>query len=238
MSVLYLIRHGQAGTRENYDSLSELGREQSRLLGEHLAAQGLRFTRVLSGRLQRQRATAEEALRAFGKAPEVEIDAGWDEFDLAAVYAGLAPRLCEEDAAFRVQYEAMQQQIAASRGEHGATVHRKWNECDKTVVRAWVENRYSYNGESWDAFQQRVEAALGRIQTNGAEEHIAVFTSATPIGIAAALTLEVRDGRALQFAGVMHNSALNTFRRTPTEIRLFTFNNVAHLTEPALRTFR
>ena len=46
MSVLYLIRHGQAGTREHYDTLSELGRAQARLLGEHLAAQGVRFDRA------------------------------------------------------------------------------------------------------------------------------------------------------------------------------------------------
>ncbi len=60
MSVLYLIRHGQAGTRENYDSLSELGRRQARLLGEHL--RGIEFAAAYSGSLARQRATAAEAL--------------------------------------------------------------------------------------------------------------------------------------------------------------------------------
>ncbi len=60
MSVVYLVRHGQAGTRENYDSLSDLGRRQARRLGEHLAAQGVRFDAAWSGSLARQRATAEE----------------------------------------------------------------------------------------------------------------------------------------------------------------------------------
>ena len=39
MSVIYLIRHGQAsfGT-DNYDQLSALGREQSAILGSYFAA--------------------------------------------------------------------------------------------------------------------------------------------------------------------------------------------------------
>ena len=238
MSVLYLIRHGQAGTREHYDTLSELGRAQARLLGEHLAAQGVRFDRVIAGGLSRQQQTAREALAALETRPEIETDAGWNEFDLAGVYAGIAPQLCEADPEFRRQYEDMQAQIEASKGAHGATVHRKWNECDKTVVRTWVDGRYAFDGESWEQFQGRVEAAFQRLQANGHEEHIAVFTSATPIGIAAAQTLAIRDGRVFQFAGVLHNAALSTFRRTPAEVRLFTFNNVAHLSDPAMRTFR
>ena len=60
--VLYLVRHGQAGTRENYDSLSPLGRQQARLLGEHLRSQGITFEAIYSGALKRQRATAEETI--------------------------------------------------------------------------------------------------------------------------------------------------------------------------------
>ena len=32
MSRIYLVRHGQAGTRADYDTLSDVGLEQSRLL--------------------------------------------------------------------------------------------------------------------------------------------------------------------------------------------------------------
>ena len=44
MSAVYLIRHGQAGLRHNYDALSDLGRTQARLLGEYLAAQKIQFS--------------------------------------------------------------------------------------------------------------------------------------------------------------------------------------------------
>lgn len=55
MSKIYLIRHGQAGTRDHYDLLSNLGRRQSRLLGEYFAAQGVKFAAAYSGELSRQR---------------------------------------------------------------------------------------------------------------------------------------------------------------------------------------
>lgn len=225
MSVLYLVRHGQAGTRENYDSLSDLGRKQARLLGEHL--RGTEFAAAYSGSLARQRATAAEALPGMN----VTVDPGWDEFDLSNVYRELAPRLIADDEQFRIEYEQMQRAIH----EGDAAVHRKWNDCDKKCVRAWVEGRYEYSGESWTAFVERVHGALARVKDQG---NAVVFTSATPIGIAAAKTLEILDGRAMWLAGVMFNASFTTLRVRDDEVRLFTLNAIPHLNEAELRTFR
>jgi broad specificity phosphatase PhoE len=230
MSVLYLVRHGQAGTRENYDSLSELGRRQARLLGEHFREQGIHFAAAYSGSLARQRATAAEVCA------DVIVDSGWDEFDLSHVYRELAPRLVDDDDDFRVQYAEMQRDIKLSQGSHDAPVHRKWNECDKKCVRAWVEGRYEYSGESWKAFVARVHEALSHVTAH--DGNVAVFTSATPIGIAAAKTLEISDGRAMWLAAVMFNTSFTTIRVHGDEIRLFTLNGIPHLGEAALRTFR
>ena len=60
MSNIYFIRHGQAGTRDLYDSLSELGRRQARLLGEHLVSQEIEFAAAYVGALARQQQTAAE----------------------------------------------------------------------------------------------------------------------------------------------------------------------------------
>jgi broad specificity phosphatase PhoE len=230
MSVLYLVRHGQAGTRENYDSLSELGRTQARLLGEYFHAQGIHFSAAYSGSLARQRATAKEVCA------EATVDPGWDEFDLSHVYRELAPRLVEDDEEFRIEYEVMRREIEVSAGAHDAPVHRKWNGCDKKCVRAWIEGRYEYSGESWTGFVARVQAALGRMTAH--DGNVVVFTSATPIGIAAAKTLEISDGRAMWLAAVMFNSSFTTLRVHGDEIRLFTLNTIPHLNEAQLRTFR
>lgn len=55
MASIYLIRHGQASFgADNYDKLSELGWQQSRVLGAHLEELGIRFDAVITGTLQRQ----------------------------------------------------------------------------------------------------------------------------------------------------------------------------------------
>lgn len=243
MSVLYLVRHGQAGTRENYDSLSDLGRRQARLLGEHFAAQGVLFESAWSGSLARQRATAEEVLGAIGErtgcaVPVIRVDPGWDEFDLAQVYVEMAPHLAAADADFRREYEEMQSAVAASQGAHDAPVHRRWNDCDKKVVRAWIEGRHEYSGESWPEFRVRALGALSRIVDAGHEGNAIVFTSATPIGVCAAHSLEIQDGRAMSLAGVLLNASVSTLRLRAPEIRLFSFNGVPHLDDASLRTFR
>ncbi len=68
MTEIYLIRHAQAGSRDNYDVLSELGEEQARKLGEYLAAQRIELTAVYSGTMRRQRETAEIVCRALAQA--------------------------------------------------------------------------------------------------------------------------------------------------------------------------
>jgi len=234
MSVLYLVRHGQAGTRENYDSLSHLGRTQARLLGEHFRAQGIQFAAAYSGSLSRQIATAAEILPDS----RITVDAGWDEFDLAHVYRELAPKLVHDDDRFRIEYEEMQRDILESHGAHRAPVHRKWNDCDKKCVRAWVEGRYEYSGESWTQFVARIHDALSRVIAAAHGGNVAVFTSATPIGIAAAKTLEIADGRAMWLAAVMFNASFTTLRVHGDEVRLFTLNAIPHLNAAVLRTFR
>ena len=63
--MLYLIRHAQAGPRHKYDRLSDLGRIQARLLGEHLASSKVRFAAVYSGELERQVETALAIKQAY-----------------------------------------------------------------------------------------------------------------------------------------------------------------------------
>jgi broad specificity phosphatase PhoE len=232
--ILYLIRHGQAGTRENYDSLSALGREQARLLGDWFESQWIRFDAVYSGALERQRLTAEVALPGAN----VIADPGWNEFDLAQVYSEYAPHLAAADADFRREYDEMQAAVAQSRGAHDAPVHRRWNDCDKKVVRAWVESRFDYSGESWPVFVARIQTALDRVIAAKHAGNVAVFTSATPIGVCAASTLELRDARAMFLAAVLMNGSFSTLRVREHEIRLFSLNNVPHLADSLLRTFR
>lgn len=242
MSDVWIFRHGQAGTRDNYDTLSELGLRQARLLGEHLAAEGLRFGAIYAGELHRQRETAAAVCRVFNEAgiqvPEVQVDPAWTEFDLDATFREIAPRLCHDDEVFRREYAELQKIIQASKGDSAAPIHRKWTRCDVAVMRAWVEGRYDVNCESWNGFRQRVQSCEERLCGPGDGVPIAIFTSATPAAIWVSRILNLDSARTLQLAGALYNTAITVLTRKNGSLSLLSFNAIPHLRDPELRTFR
>ena len=242
MSRVYLVRHGQAGTRKVYDSLSNVGRRQARSLGEYFVSEGVHFQTAYSGTLARQELTAVEVKAAHVEAgvpfPEIVPDCGWNEFDLTHVYRSLAPQLCAEDPEFQREYEEMAAQARAAAERPEADVNRRWMPCDTKIVEAWIESRHSYDGESWLEFQERVVGCRARLEHAERDANILVFTSATPIGIWTALAMGVCDERALRLAGVLHNTSCTVLRLGGDEVRLHSFNTIPHLGRAELRTYR
>jgi broad specificity phosphatase PhoE len=238
LGYVYLIRHGQAGSRENYDLLSELGREQARLLGRHLVEHGIEFSAIYSGDMCRQRQTAEttgELLAEAGLAPkEIISDRGWNEFSLISVYRAIAGRMRAESEEFARDFEEMQRVIMNDPHATGGATGR----CDAAVVRAWIENRYpDYEGESWIDFKSRIHEAAKSIRHDDPQKAIAVFTSATPVAINAAAALGLPDEKLLNILGVIYNSSLTIIRVRNGDSRLLSFNATPHLA-PARLTFR
>jgi broad specificity phosphatase PhoE len=242
LSSVYLVRHGQAGTRDSYDSLSELGRRQSRLLGEYFLAQGIEFAAAYSGAMLRQQQTAAEVSTAYRAAgvpfPEIIIDIDWNEFDLAHVYREIGPLLCEEDPEFRREYEELRRQVTDSAEVHNAEVHRRWRPCDTKMVAAWIGGRFPYSGETWNEFRERVAACRLKLSGAARKADILAFTSATPTGILTGLALDAPDERVRQLAGVLLNASYTVLRQRGEQLQLFQFNAVPHLTTPELRTHR
>jgi broad specificity phosphatase PhoE len=242
MSRVYLVRHGQAGTRKAYDSLSELGRRQARLLGEYFVSEKINFWAAYSGALVRQQETACEVSAVYREAgiafPEIVREPGWNEFDLTDVYRSLAPLLCAEDPEFERQYQELVAQARAAAEQPEANVNRRWLPCDVKVVQAWIGGQHPYDGESWQAFRERVIGCRHKLEPAERDESIVVFTSATPIGIWTALAMEIHDHRAMRLAGVLHNASCTTLRLQDGDLRLHSFNAIPHLCEPGLRSYR
>jgi broad specificity phosphatase PhoE len=242
LSNIYLVRHGQAGTRDDYDRLSDVGRYQARLLGEYFASQGLVFSAAYSGFMRRQQETGAEVQAVFtqrgARFPDLEPKQEWDEFDLDYIYRELAPPMCKDDSEFRRQYEEMREQVRASGGVEQSAVHRRWLPCDAQIVRAWIEGKYPYTGESWHAFLDRVGSFRHALQNGARDANVVVFTSAVPVAIWAGLALEIADRRIMRLAGVMHNTAYTVVRLKADDLRLLSFNATPHLDRDYLRTYR
>lgn len=89
MAEIIIVRHGQAQTgakdEASYDSLSALGEQQARWLGEWLRSTNGHFDRVVTGTLIRQKSTA--AHMGFGDISTE--DAGWNEVDYFSLAGAL-----------------------------------------------------------------------------------------------------------------------------------------------------
>lgn len=233
--MVTLIRHGQAGSRQVYDDLSGIGHEQARALGDWFGERRVRFDAIVTGGLNRQRMTAREmaaAMSAHGIAsPPPVVDERWSEFDLDAVYAGIGPLLAREDERFRFEYEELQREMA----DPESAAHRAWRSCDVMVVRSWIERRFEFAGESFASFAARVHEALFTLPVEG---HVAVVTSATPIALSAGAALDLAPKRVMQLAGAQRNTAFGEMDLRPGDPRLVSFNNLPHVSEARLRTFR
>lgn len=170
MSVLLLVRHGQASWgAADYDVLSSRGEEQSRVLGATLAARGVRPAVLVRGSMKRHRQTAEEAVAAAGWTGDVVEDDGWDEFDHRQMLELHPTGVGDGEELTRAQFQ-------------------RWFE--EATLR-WTSGRYSEEyDESFAAFGRRVDAAVARtVERLEPQQDAVVFTSGGPISWAAASLL-------------------------------------------------
>jgi broad specificity phosphatase PhoE len=228
---LYLIRHGQAGSRDNYDLLSELGRKQALLLGEYFRAEGISFHAAYAGSMRRQRETAELVFGEMRDPPEVRIDPRWNEFSLEGLWQTLAPRLIAENSGFARDYQALH--------SGNPNVDRVMTSCDVELIRAWMSSHPGCNGvEPWPEFRARVMAPRAELASFGSGESVAIFTSATPTALWCGSALELADRKIFHVAAVLFNTSFSTLRIRREELTLFSLNNTPHLRDVSLRTFR
>ena len=162
MTVLLLVRHGQASWgAADYDRLSGLGEEQSRVLGAALAARGVRPDLLVRGGMRRHRQTAEGVVEGAGWDGEVVEDAGWDEFDHQQML-DLHPSGVEDaEDLDRAEFQ-------------------RWFE---EATRRWTGGSFADEyDESFTDFGTRVEAALQRtVERLGSGRTAVVLTSGGPV---------------------------------------------------------
>jgi broad specificity phosphatase PhoE len=233
---IYLIRHGQASFgADDYDVLSPTGVRQAEVLGEHLAHLGLSFDRCLSGTLRRQQHTATAALQrcvAAGlPAPELELDAGFNEFDAEAVIRGLLPAMLPSEP------DALD--ILRNPKDNRAAFQRLF----ARIIQRWVSGEHDQPGhETWQGFVAGVQSGLERLLTQADnKQNIAVFTSGGTITALLHLLTGVPAHKAFDLNWQIVNTSLSRLQFRDSEVTLASFNSRVHLEllkAPELITYR
>jgi broad specificity phosphatase PhoE len=236
MSVLTLVRHAQASLfAANYDELSELGREQSRLLGEYWVRRRIDFDEVYCGPRARQQQTAEIVGAVYTQAgrrwPEPVVLPELDEYDFGSLLRNLAPVLSDQDAAFAELLARHR------RDESGPDRVRDFQKMFTALTQYWVTATVE-GIEAFPAFRERVARGLRRVtEAPGSGRRVALFTSAGFIGTAVRLALDAPDRTALELNWRVRNCSLTEFVFTKNRFTLDSFNTIPHLEDPTLWTY-
>lgn len=220
MSEIYLIRHAQASfSADNYDELSELGVEQSRLLGAYLAEHDIRFDGALSGAMQRHRQTLDEVLNVLKTGGPVKTHEGLNEYD----FRGMLEIYCDlhaEDELVLARKASPQDQKAFFR-------------LLRRVLASWSADELDGAPETWRAFQQRVANARAELQDMSADAgRIIVMTSGGAISMFVGSVLGLSPARVFDLNMQLLNTSITRFYSDQQNIRLATFNTVPHLASP------
>jgi broad specificity phosphatase PhoE len=221
MSVIYFVRHGQGsfGT-DNYDQLSAIGQEQSRLVGEHFAEMGEKIDRVYSGTLNRQRQTAELLIEGLSTnpAPELVVEPAFDEYNGESILQRYAASLTPE--------------ALADHGWPGLKKdRRKFQFFLEKAARAWVDAQIeSEDLLPWTSFHGRIIAALEQImKTEGRSKTLVISSSGGVIGTAVAHVLGLKNHVGIELNWAVHNASITRLIYSDTKVSLSMFNALPHL---------
>ncbi|MDZ5623354.1 histidine phosphatase family protein [Nocardioides sp. HM23] len=226
MRLLYLVRHAQASFgKRDYDALSDLGHEQSRVLGRALADRQIVPDVVIRGELRRHRETADGILVGLADADAdaaasvpVEVDAGWDEFDFQHVVEVHKPLYRSRTV--------MLADLARSR-----TPRQRFQEIFEDATARWTggESDDDYR-ESFPAFTDRIQAALLAAAARTPDSGTAiVVTSGGPIGLAASHLLAGDASLWAPLNKVAVNTAVTKVINGRSGLTLSSYNDHSHV---------
>jgi len=240
-TTLHLIRHGQAAFgSDDYDRLSELGREQSRLLGAALAPLAGEGDVAICGGMRRHRETAEECLAAMAAAHrelaaptqaspspasgrQVGVraptyDERWNEFDHVQILARHRPEYADH-ARLRADLKAH------------SDPHRAFQSLFAAAMQRWAGGEYDGDyDEPWPRFRARCLAAVqAAADAADGARNVWIFTSGGPIAAIAQALLDAPEDQALRLSWTLVNASHTQVHAARGGLRLSTFNGHAHL---------
>ncbi|WP_137936979.1 histidine phosphatase family protein [Chitinivorax sp. B] len=232
MGTIYLIRHGQASFgAADYDQLSPLGEQQSRLLGEWLQRCGQPPARVVIGPMKRHRQTAAACLSVLPGLRHLswQVENGFAEFDHHEVLIRHRPDLVNQ-AALRTYL---------GRADHP---QHTFQQLFADAVERWIQGEHHDYTESWVAFKKRCcDALLALLGTPYTTGPTWVFTSGGPIGVIVQYLLAIPDQHIFNLNWTLANTGITRLMYRSGQVSVGTINGFPHLEvagEPHLVTYR
>jgi broad specificity phosphatase PhoE len=229
MADILLIRHGQASFgAADYDRLSAVGEEQSRVLGQWFKRTRQTPDIVAVGPRRRHAHTADLCIEASGAtAPKIAV-AGLDEFDHEEVLLRHRPDLASADA--------LMAELARSDDPQSA-----FQRVFSAAVARWTSGQF--DGEyarSWTRFRNDVLAGVQELAAHEART-IWAFTSGGTIAVIANALVGAPVEQALALAWPLVNTSITRIAVDAKRRNLVGYNAWPHLEyagEPRLVTHR
>jgi broad specificity phosphatase PhoE len=219
MSVVYLVRHGQAsfGAAE-YDQLTGLGVEQARVLGAALRSRLASLDAVIVGGRERHRKTAETCLEAVGRVAALVEDAAFDEFDHKELLARFDARYAD--------LSAIVADVSAAEDPW-----RAFDDLFRRAIERWRDAGPDAGyRESFAAFRARCASGLDRLVAALPRSSTAmVFTSGGPIAMIAAGLLGLPPDGGLDLRWGLVNCGVTKVVSSGRGTRLASLNEQGHL---------
>jgi broad specificity phosphatase PhoE len=233
VGVIYLVRHGQASLfGRDYDKLSEVGIEQSRVVGRALVERGVRPDLVVRGPLVRHRETVEAAFEAAGWdvggdiGGDVVVDPRWAEIDHIDIIKALEPTY--------VSHAAMVDALLVE-PEPSVAFRRVFDD----ALRDWLggDGGHAYV-EAYEEFRSRVDEALADVVSRtGPDDTVVVFSSGGPVAGAISTALDLDTAAWLAVSRLIINASLTKLVVGESGVTLVSFNEHAHVEATGLLTY-
>ena len=215
MSILYLIRHGQATIGSfNYDNLSDRGKEQAEILGRNFRCRVKDIDRVRYGTMQRHVQTLQGFKSKYNIFPQEESHRHWDEYDHIEIIQRFNPY-------YRNRWVMLADMVKK------LNPRRDFEQMFNKAMDKWLSGHYDdeYN-ESWPEYKDRTSTALNDlIEDMGESETAMVVTSGGVISSLILKALDLPDSYFMRFNKKLVNCGVTKFVNNKKGLFVSTVND-------------
>lgn len=196
MASIYLVRHGQASFGKlNYDQLSDMGIQQSEILGQALQARHIEADWVIHGSMARHQQTMQNAQKHWHSYGPVHCMPQFDEYDSDDVLACAFPQFKHKPA--------LGAWLLTQKNRRKA-----FQELFEQAIQRWTAGEHDDYQESWLAFTTRCTQGLDELIQQLDGKSAVVFTSGGPITAIAQRCLGLSHDKAFELNWTLLNAGV------------------------------